>query len=111
MKTLNLQLRFLVPLLITLAGAAFVAVPLLDQMTLRWFSRDLNIRGVLVTNALAELITQADIDVTRAQPESEGSGHVVPGAGGDDGGLAQSQLAGRERRERAGGLEWTQHVR
>ena len=31
MKTLNLQLRFLVPLLITLAGAAFVAVPLLDH--------------------------------------------------------------------------------
>ncbi|MBP7659439.1 MAG: trehalose-6-phosphate synthase [Burkholderiaceae bacterium] len=70
MKTLNLQLRFLVPLLITLAGAAFVAVPLLDQMTLRWFSRDLNIRGVLVTNALAELITQADIDGNTARLDS-----------------------------------------
>ncbi len=62
MKTLNLQLRFLVPLLITLAGAAFVAVPLLDQMTLRWFSRDLNMRGALVANTLGDAITQAGID-------------------------------------------------
>ena len=35
MKTLRLQLRFLVPLILTLAGAALIAVPLMDQLTLR----------------------------------------------------------------------------
>ena len=35
MKTLRLQLRFLVPLMLTLTGAALIAVPLMDQLTLR----------------------------------------------------------------------------
>ena len=42
MKTLRLQLRFLVPLLLTLVAAAVIALPLLDQLTLRWFARDLS---------------------------------------------------------------------
>jgi alpha,alpha-trehalose-phosphate synthase [UDP-forming] len=58
-KTLRLQLRFLVPLLVTLAIAATLAVPLLDQMTLRWFSRDLTSRGELVANALSEPLVEA----------------------------------------------------
>jgi trehalose-6-phosphate synthase len=62
MKTLRLQLRFLAPLFLTLVGAAVVAVPLMDQLTLRWFARDLNIRGQLVTNALAEAIADAQND-------------------------------------------------
>ena len=41
-RTLRLQLRFLLPLLVTLVAAAYLAVPLLDSVTLRWFSRDLN---------------------------------------------------------------------
>jgi len=59
MRTLRLQLRFLVPLGATLVLASYVAVPLMDQVTLRWFSRDLNSRGVLVANALSESITEA----------------------------------------------------
>jgi len=59
MKTLRLQLRFLLPLLATLIAAAYLAVPLLDQVTLRWFSRDLNSRGVLVAHALSDSIGQA----------------------------------------------------
>jgi alpha,alpha-trehalose-phosphate synthase [UDP-forming] len=59
LKTLRLQLRFLVPLLITLVIAATLAVPLLDQMTLRWFSRDLTSRGELVTNAISEPLIEA----------------------------------------------------
>lgn len=62
MKTLRLQLRFLVPLIATLVCAALVAVPLMDQLTLRWFARDLNIRGQLVTNTLAESIIDAQND-------------------------------------------------
>lgn len=59
LKTLRLQLRFLVPLLVTLAVAATLAVPLLDQVTLRWFSRDLSSRGVLVANALSDALVEA----------------------------------------------------
>lgn len=59
MKTLRLQLRFLLPLAVTLVAAAYVAVPLLDQVTLRWFSRDLNSRGLLVANALSDSVAEA----------------------------------------------------
>jgi trehalose 6-phosphate synthase len=53
-KTLRLQLRFLLPLAITLVAAAYLAVPLLDQVTLRWFARDLNSRGQLVAGTLSD---------------------------------------------------------
>lgn len=59
MKTLRLQLRFLLPLALTLVAAAYIALPLLDQVTLRWFSRDLNSRGVLVANALSDSVAEA----------------------------------------------------
>lgn len=59
LKTLRLQIRFLLPLGITLIAAAYLAVPLMDQMTLRWFSRDLNSRGLLVANALSDSISDA----------------------------------------------------
>ncbi len=59
LKSIRLQLRFLLPLLATLIAAASVAVPLLDQLTLRWFSRDLNSRGVLVANALSDSVADA----------------------------------------------------
>ncbi len=59
LKTLRLQLRFLLPLSVTLLLAAMLAVPLLDQVTLRWFSRDLNARGVLVANALSDSVADA----------------------------------------------------
>ena len=59
MKTLQLQLRFLIPLLVALVVAALVVLPLMDQLTLRWFSRDLNTRGTLVAGALADAIDDA----------------------------------------------------
>jgi trehalose 6-phosphate synthase len=59
LRTLQLQLRFLLPLGATLIAAAYLAVPLLDRVTLRWFSRDLNSRGALVANALSDSITEA----------------------------------------------------
>lgn len=59
MRNLQLQLRFLIPLVIILAGAAYFSVPLMDKLTLRWFSRDLTLRGQLVTNALSESIAEA----------------------------------------------------
>jgi len=59
MRTLSLQLRFMLPLLVTLVASAYFSLPLLDQLTLRWFSRDLNIRGALVTNSLSDSIAEA----------------------------------------------------
>lgn len=59
MNTFRLQLRFLVPLLITLVTAAYLAAPWIDRQTLRWFSRDLNLRGSLVANALSDAVVDA----------------------------------------------------
>jgi alpha,alpha-trehalose-phosphate synthase [UDP-forming] len=59
LKTLRLQLRFLLPLLVVLVVAAYLAVPFLDRLTLRWFSRDLNSRGMLVANALSDSVAEA----------------------------------------------------
>ncbi|GMV47251.1 MAG: hypothetical protein AMXMBFR66_26490 [Pseudomonadota bacterium] len=70
LRTLRLQLRFLLPLLATLALAATLAVPLLDQVTLRWFSRDLNSRGTLVANALSDSVTEALLDGNTARLEA-----------------------------------------
>ena len=59
MKTFRLQLRFLVPLVLILTGAAYLALPLMDRLTLRWFARDLDMRGALVANALSDSLTDA----------------------------------------------------
>jgi len=59
MNTFRLQLRFLVPLLITLVTAAYLAAPWIDRQTLRWFSRDLNLRGSLVANTLSDAVVEA----------------------------------------------------
>jgi len=58
-KTIRLQLRFLLPLAATLIATAYLAVPLMDQITLRWFSRDLNSRGVLVASTLSDSVADA----------------------------------------------------
>lgn len=63
MKTFRLQLRFLLPLFLILVVAATLTVPLLDRLTLRWFARDLNVRGALVATTLnASLANEADGD-------------------------------------------------
>ena len=59
MKTFRLQLRFLVPLVLILTAAAYLALPLMDRLTLRWFARDLDMRGTLVANALSDSLTDA----------------------------------------------------
>ncbi|MEQ1694046.1 MAG: trehalose-6-phosphate synthase, partial [Gemmatimonas sp.] len=63
----SLQLRFLVPLVLVLVVAATLALPLMDQLTLRWFARDLNIRGALVTSTLSETIHEALLQAKMAR--------------------------------------------
>jgi trehalose 6-phosphate synthase len=59
MKTFRLQLRFLLPLVVILAAAAYLALPLMDRLTLRWFARDMTMRGTLVASALSDSVTDA----------------------------------------------------
>jgi len=61
-NTFRLQLRFLLPLLGVLALAAYLALPVMDQLTLRWFARDLTLRDELLTNALSDSILSAMVD-------------------------------------------------
>ena len=58
-RTLRLQLRFLLPLALALIATAYLALPLLDRVTLRWFARDLNSRGALVATALSDSVVAA----------------------------------------------------
>lgn len=51
---MRLSLRFIIPLLVVLAAVAYGVLPLVDQLTLRWFVRDLDIRSALLANALQE---------------------------------------------------------
>src|SRR5690349_11142322 len=55
---MRLSLRFLIPLAIALGAIAYNVVPLVDELTLRWFVRDLDIRGRLVANAAQEPLTE-----------------------------------------------------
>ena len=49
---MRLSLRFLIPLLLAIAGFAYAVVPLVDNLTTRWFIRDLDLRATLIANTL-----------------------------------------------------------
>lgn len=51
---MKLSIRFVLPLLIVLAGIAYALAPLVDQLTLRWFVRDIEIRSALIANTIQE---------------------------------------------------------
>ncbi len=51
---MRLSLRFVLPLILVLAGIAYVVAPLVDQLTVRWFVRDLDIRSSLIANTIQE---------------------------------------------------------
>ncbi|HZQ62998.1 MAG TPA: trehalose-6-phosphate synthase [Casimicrobiaceae bacterium] len=62
LRSIRLSLRFIAPLTLTLAVLAYALVPLVDNLTLRWWVNDLDLRARLVaTNLqeqLAELVAQ-----------------------------------------------------
>jgi trehalose-6-phosphate synthase len=45
---MRLSLRFLLPLALVLAALAYVVIPLVDTLTLKWFVRDLEMRSELI---------------------------------------------------------------
>ncbi|MFZ2162316.1 MAG: trehalose-6-phosphate synthase [Sideroxyarcus sp.] len=51
---MKLSLRFVLPLLLVLAGIAYGIAPLVDQLTLRWFVKDIEIRSTLIANTIQE---------------------------------------------------------
>jgi len=51
---MRLSLRFIIPLLLALAGFAYAAVPLVDSLMLRWAVRDLDIRSNLIATTVQE---------------------------------------------------------
>jgi len=51
---MRLSLRFVLPLILVLAGIAYAVAPLVDQLTLRWFVHDLDSRSSLIANTIQE---------------------------------------------------------
>ncbi len=51
---MRLSLRFVLPLMLALAGIAYAVAPLVDRLTLNWFVHDLDTRSSLVTSAIQE---------------------------------------------------------
>ncbi len=49
---MRLSLRFVIPLMITLGLLAYATVPLVDRLTLTWFSRDLDTRTRLLSSTV-----------------------------------------------------------
>lgn len=54
---MRLSLRFILPLLLVLGLVAYAVVPLVDALTLKWFSRDLDIRTQLISSAVRDSVT------------------------------------------------------
>jgi trehalose 6-phosphate synthase len=61
---MRLSLRFVIPLALALGAIAYAVVPLVDDLTLRWFVRDLDARAGLIASAaqepFAELLDGSD---------------------------------------------------
>ena len=51
---MRLSLRFVLPLMLVLAGIAYGVAPLVDRLTLNWFVHDLDSRSSLIANTIQE---------------------------------------------------------
>ncbi len=54
LRSVRLSLRFVLPLALVLGVFAYAVVPMMDNLTLRWFVRDLDIRSRFLAGALEE---------------------------------------------------------
>ena len=59
---MKLSLRFLVPLIIVLAALTLAAMPVIDQLTLRWFMKDLDLRASLIASTVEEPVQRLESD-------------------------------------------------
>jgi len=53
-RLFRLSLRFVLPLALVLGLFAYAVVPLVDNLTLRWFIRDLDMRSQSLASALQD---------------------------------------------------------
>lgn len=53
---MRLSLRFLLPLIIVLAVIAYALSPLVDNLTLKWGKRDLDMRGKLIAETISDTL-------------------------------------------------------
>lgn len=51
---MRFALSFALTLTLVLGGFAYAIVPLVDQLTMRWFVRDMDIRSALIANTVGE---------------------------------------------------------
>ncbi|WP_206668720.1 alpha,alpha-trehalose-phosphate synthase (UDP-forming) [Lacisediminimonas profundi] len=58
-------LKFIIPLAIVLGLSAYAVVPLVDDLTLRWFVKDLDIRSSLLANTLQEPLQESIAERSR----------------------------------------------
>lgn len=58
-QTIRLQLRFLLPLTVVVVATAYLVLPIVDRVTLRWSARDLDSRGAVVASALSDSVVEA----------------------------------------------------
>lgn len=58
-RSLRMSLRFILPLALVLGLFAYIVVPLLDNITLRWYVRDLDSRAQLLAETLRPSLSEA----------------------------------------------------
>ena len=64
---MRLSLRFVLPLLLAIGLVAYAVRPLVDQLTLKWFVRDLDIRAMLIANTVQDPL----VELARANARSK----------------------------------------
>jgi len=57
-RLLRLSMRFILPLAAAIALFAYAVVPMVDNLTLNWFVKDINIRSQSLANAMHEPLTE-----------------------------------------------------
>jgi len=53
-QSMRLTMRFIIPLIIAMTLLAYALLPLVDKLTLHWFTRDLDMRSQLIANTIQE---------------------------------------------------------
>lgn len=69
MNTFRLQFRFIAPLFLVIAVTAYLTVPLVDQLSLRWTVRDLNSRSHLIADTISDNVIDTIITFDRTRLE------------------------------------------
>lgn len=57
-RSIGLSLRFIVPLAVVLAVFGYLVIPLMDNFTVRWFVRDLDMRSQLLARTLQDPLVE-----------------------------------------------------